>query len=58
MVSPHSHSWRDSWEIGTELETLVELEWQELSIFLSDLPPPSTLPMPGAATDVIASATE
>ncbi|KAI0750888.1 Six-hairpin glycosidase [Daedaleopsis nitida] len=47
-----------SWEIGTQLETLIELEWRALSIFDSDLPPPSELSVTDEATDVITKATE
>ncbi|KAH9943362.1 Six-hairpin glycosidase [Epithele typhae] len=41
-----------SWEIGTELETLTELEWPSLAVFEGTLPPPTTLKS-GEAADVI-----
>ncbi|KAI0352875.1 Six-hairpin glycosidase [Trametes cingulata] len=40
-----------SWEIGTALETLTELEWPSLSVFGGSLPPPSKLSS-GTAKDV------
>ncbi|KAI1796305.1 Six-hairpin glycosidase-like protein [Ganoderma leucocontextum] len=46
-----------SWEIGTELETLTELEWPKLSVFYGAVPPPAQLPTPNTAADVIGKAT-
>ncbi|TBU33264.1 Six-hairpin glycosidase-like protein [Dichomitus squalens] len=46
-----------SWEIGTELETLTELEWPELSVFHGAIPPPAQLASSHIAADVIAKAT-
>ncbi|KAI0774354.1 Six-hairpin glycosidase [Fomes fomentarius] len=46
-----------SWEIGTSLQTLTELEWPELSVLTSRLPPPTTL-RPGQADYIIQKATE
>lgn len=48
---------RYSWEIGTELETLTELEWPQLSVFYGTVPPPAQLPTPDTAADVISKAT-
>ena len=47
-----------SWEIGTQLETLLELEWRDLSVFGSAIPPPTTLASSDSATDVITRASE
>lgn len=47
-----------SWEIGTELEALTELEWPSLAVFEGDLPPPTELTDSDNAADVIAIATE
>ncbi|CDO68725.1 hypothetical protein BN946_scf184652.g52 [Trametes cinnabarina] len=46
-----------SWEIGTALEALTELEWPSLSVFGGSLPPPVKLPS-GTASDVIKWATK
>ncbi|KAI0638264.1 Six-hairpin glycosidase [Trametes polyzona] len=46
-----------SWEIGTALEALTELEWPSLSVFGGSLPPPVKLPS-GTAADVIQWATK
>nr|VWP00542.1 Avirulence protein A [Ganoderma boninense] len=51
MIATHS------WEIGTELETLTELEWPQLSVFYGTVPPPAQLPTPDTAADVISKAT-
>ncbi|KAI9000936.1 Six-hairpin glycosidase [Trametes punicea] len=46
-----------SWEIGTAMEALTELEWSSLSVFGGPLPPPVKLPS-GTASDVIQWATQ
>ncbi|KAH9846959.1 Six-hairpin glycosidase [Lenzites betulinus] len=46
-----------SWEIGTALEALTELEWRSLSVFGGSLPPPVQLPKDVGA-DVINWATQ
>ncbi|TFK94724.1 hypothetical protein K466DRAFT_579793 [Polyporus arcularius HHB13444] len=47
-----------SWEIGTQLETLLELEWPELSVFGGDIPPSTRLPSSDTAADVFAKTAE
>ncbi|KAI0832503.1 Six-hairpin glycosidase [Trametes gibbosa] len=46
-----------SWEIGTAMEALTELEWPSLSVFGGSLPPPVKLST-GTGTDVINWATQ
>ncbi|KAI0750887.1 Six-hairpin glycosidase [Daedaleopsis nitida] len=46
-----------SWEIGTSLETILELNFPELSVLTGNLPPPHTLKS-GEADYVIQKATE
>ncbi|CDO75328.1 hypothetical protein BN946_scf184848.g5 [Trametes cinnabarina] len=53
MIQISTHSW----EIGTALEALTELEWPSLSVFGGPLPPPAKLPS-GTASDVIEWATK
>ncbi|KAL1944224.1 hypothetical protein VTO73DRAFT_3409 [Trametes versicolor] len=46
-----------SWEIGTAMEALTELEWPELSVFGGSLPPPVKLD-PHTASDIISWTTK
>ena len=47
-----------SWEYGTEMEALLELEWPTLAVFEGNLPPPTQLPPSNNAADVIDFAIE
>ncbi|OBZ76113.1 Unsaturated rhamnogalacturonyl hydrolase YesR [Grifola frondosa] len=47
-----------SWEIGTALESLTELEWLSLSVFSNTFPPPTHLGLLNNATDVRSIATQ
>lgn len=49
--------WDSSWEIGTAMEALTELEWPELSVFGGSLPPPVKLD-PHTASDIISWTTK